>query len=118
MKICKIKKRAQFLRVANSKNYISNKFCIIQCDRSKSDVPAVAYVGFTASKKFIGNAVCRNFAKRRMRAALIPILKENALERFDYVIIAKKTLLDCNFREFKERLKNDILKLNGKFSNE
>lgn len=51
-------------------------------------------VGFTASKK-IGNAVKRNFAKRRMRALFI-----KHIDRFKdgiFVFVAKKEIVEKNF---------------------
>lgn len=45
-------------------------------------------VGYTASKK-IGNAVTRNRARRRLRAAMREILQPVARSGFDYVMIAR-----------------------------
>jgi ribonuclease P protein component len=45
-------------------------------------------VGFTASKK-IGNAVIRNRARRRLRAAMHEILRPLARVGLDYVMIAR-----------------------------
>ncbi len=56
--------------------------------RPRGDDQAMARVGFTASKK-IGNAVLRNRAKRRMRAAVHQVLKRLALPGWDYVLVAR-----------------------------
>ena len=45
-------------------------------------------VGFTVRKK-IGNAVVRNRAKRRMRAAAQRVMAERAMPGYDYVLIAR-----------------------------
>ena len=45
-------------------------------------------VGFTASKK-IGNAVARNRAKRRLRAAAREVLAQAARPGWDYVLVAR-----------------------------
>lgn len=45
-------------------------------------------VGFTASKK-VGNAVRRNRARRRLRAAVAALLPKHALPGHDYVLIAR-----------------------------
>jgi ribonuclease P protein component len=45
-------------------------------------------VGFTASKK-IGNAVTRNRAKRRLRAAAQAVLPGLARAGWDYVLVAR-----------------------------
>ena len=45
-------------------------------------------VGFTASRK-VGNAVVRNRAKRRLRAAAAEILARDGRSGTDYVLIAR-----------------------------
>ena len=52
-----------------------------------SDVEAVR-VGFTASRK-VGNAVLRNRAKRRLRAAAAEVLARDGRKGTDYVLIAR-----------------------------
>ncbi len=49
---------------------------------------AAARVGFTASRK-VGNAVVRNRAKRRLRAAAAEILARDGRCGTDYVLIAR-----------------------------
>jgi ribonuclease P protein component len=49
---------------------------------------AVVRVGFTASRK-VGNAVVRNRAKRRLRAAASQILADQGTPGTDYVLIAR-----------------------------
>jgi ribonuclease P protein component len=53
----------------------------------KSDIEAVR-VGFTASRK-VGNAVVRNRAKRRLRAAAAEVLRRDGRKGTDYVLIAR-----------------------------
>jgi ribonuclease P protein component len=57
------------------------------CPPGKSSVEAVR-VGFTASRK-VGNAVVRNRAKRRLRAAAAEVLGRNGRQDTDYVLIAR-----------------------------
>jgi ribonuclease P protein component len=45
-------------------------------------------VGFTASRK-VGNAVVRNRAKRRLRAAAAHVLSNQGKSGIDYVLIAR-----------------------------
>ena len=54
-------------------------------------------VGFSVSKR-VGNAVQRNRAKRRMRAALTPMLSHLA-GGFNVIFVAKKDVLDAPFSE-------------------
>ncbi|HHD77566.1 MAG TPA: ribonuclease P protein component, partial [Campylobacteraceae bacterium] len=58
-------------------------------------------VGFTASKK-VGNAVARNFAKRRLRAAFLKI--EARLKEGTYILVAKKEIVDADFKTIERDL--------------
>jgi ribonuclease P protein component len=53
-------------------------------------------VGFTASRK-VGKAVCRNRAKRRLRAAAERVLPVHGRPGIDYVIIARRGTGDQPF---------------------
>jgi ribonuclease P protein component len=53
-------------------------------------------VGFTASRK-VGNAVVRNRAKRRMRAAAASVLPARGRRGTDYVLIARAGTADRPF---------------------
>jgi len=50
-------------------------------------------VGFTASRK-VGNAVVRNRARRRLRAAVVDVLCGRAEPGHDYVLIARAGTAD------------------------
>ena len=69
-------------------------------------------IGFTASKK-IGNAIKRNFAKRRMRA-LILRQWHKLIANADYVLIARKAILVKKFSEIEVELISAIHALNKK----
>jgi len=58
-------------------------------------------VGFTVTKK-IGNAVKRNFAKRRLRALFLEL--EGSLKEGSYVFVAKKGIITGNYHKIKESL--------------
>jgi ribonuclease P protein component len=60
-------------------------------------------VGFTASRK-VGNAVARNRAKRRLRAAAAAVLPLHGREGHDYVLVARTATLTRGFAE----LLNDL----------
>ena len=55
-------------------------------------------VGFTASRK-VGNAVIRNRAKRRLRAAARDVLLRLGVEDMDYVLIARGTTGERRYAE-------------------
>ena len=58
---------------------------------------APARVGFTASAK-VGNAVVRNRARRRLRAAAASVLPRHAEPAHDYVLIARAGTLEAPVR--------------------
>lgn len=59
-------------------------------------MPGQARIGFTASKK-VGNAVVRNRAKRRLRAAASQLLPLLARAGHDYVLVARATSVSQPF---------------------
>ncbi|MFZ1467788.1 MAG: ribonuclease P protein component [Paracoccaceae bacterium] len=79
-------KRAQFLKAASARRQGTASFLLQARDR-RDAMPGVG-LGFTASKK-IGNAVLRNRAKRRLRAAAQAMLYPLAQPGWDYVLVAR-----------------------------
>lgn len=65
-------------------------------------------VGFTASKK-VGNAVKRNFAKRRMRALFFEV--EKTLKNGTYVLVAKDQIYQMLYEDLKKDLRWSFRKL-------
>ena len=55
-------------------------------------------IGYTASRK-IGNAVARNRARRRLRAAVAEIMPARASPGCDYVLIARARTVDRRFAD-------------------
>jgi ribonuclease P protein component len=101
----RLKRRAEFLRVAASRRKWAAPGLILQA----ADAPPAAEaanatltedglrppdirVGFTCSKK-VGNAVARNRAKRRLRACAREIIGLEGLPSHDYVLIGREATL-------------------------
>ncbi len=93
-------KRAEFLRVARGRRKVAMPGLVLQAAAWEPDsnprTPDTAQqqqirVGYTASRK-VGNAVARNRARRRLRAAVAAVM-DQAREATDYVVIARKTTL-------------------------
>jgi len=87
-----LKKRADFLRAARGVRRVTGAVTLETCKTPDGAGPdgGAWRVGFTASRK-IGNAVARNRAKRRLRAAasqLLPLLGRGG---HDYVLVARAT---------------------------
>lgn len=78
--------RADFLRAARALRQGTGSM-MVQA-RARQDDSAAIRVGFTCSKK-VGNAVARNRAKRRLRAAARAVLPALARPGWDYVLIGR-----------------------------
>lgn len=87
----RLKRRPQFLRVARQGARWAMPGLVLQ----GAPTPAAereantARLGFTASKK-VGNAVARNRAKRRLRAAAAEIVPARGRAGMDYVLVARR----------------------------
>jgi ribonuclease P protein component len=97
----RLKRRPDFLRVAGGRQKWVAPGLILQALRqrdadSASDDSRPARVGFTASAK-VGNAVIRNRARRRLRAAAAAVLPRHARPAYDYVLIARAGTLTRRF---------------------
>jgi len=88
--LVRLKTRADFLRVAASGRRAVRPGLMLQAAATPSGIDGAASVrvGFTASRK-VGNAVVRNRAKRRLRAAAAEILARDGRPGADYVLIAR-----------------------------
>ncbi len=83
----RLKKRAEFLRAAKGVRRVEGAITLETCPTP--DAPdAPCRVGFTASRK-VGNAVIRNRAKRRLRAAASQLLPLLGRQGHDYVLVAR-----------------------------
>ncbi len=99
--VARLKRRPEFLRVAGGRQKWVAPGLILQALRQDDSQPstegiAPARVGFTASAK-VGNAVVRNRARRRLRAAAASVLPLHAKPAHDYVLIARAGTLQRRF---------------------
>jgi ribonuclease P protein component len=96
----RLKRRAEFLRVAASRRKWAAPGLILQAapasaqeaDSTNPSSPPDIRVGFTCSKK-VGNAVARNRAKRRLRAAAREVIGLEGVPAHDYVVIGRQETL-------------------------
>jgi ribonuclease P protein component len=98
----RLKRRSEFLRVAGGRRKWAAPGLVLQVlkhdpgdDQGGGREPRV---GFTASRK-VGNAVARNRARRRLRAAAREVMPNAARAGHDYVIVARGATLARPYRE-------------------
>ena len=92
-----IKKKEEFTHVFRSGNYFNcNSFTINFATKLKGTGKEFPRYGIVTSKK-IGNAVQRNFAKRRVKA-LETVFLNFGKKELDYIFVVKKKLLNEKFK--------------------
>ena len=68
-------------------------------------------ISFVAKKK-IGNAIKRNKIKRRLRNIVNNAVKEVSIKfNYSYLVIAKSTMLNTEFKDIKETLFQEFKKI-------
>lgn len=93
-KLGRIKKRRDFLRAARGRSVVLPGLMLQARARSEPSGPPRA--GFTVTKK-IGNAVKRNRARRRLKAAAARVLPGHARTGWDYVLVGRAQTLTRPF---------------------
>ena len=96
----RLKRRSEFLRVAGARRKWVTPGLVLQAAESPAarDAEGGFRVGFTASRK-VGNAVARNRARRRLRAAVQEVMPGRARAGFDYVVIARQATVTRRFSD-------------------
>ncbi|MGE4350674.1 MAG: ribonuclease P protein component [Bdellovibrionales bacterium] len=94
-----LKKRSEFLSVAaHRQRWVTPAFILQIAPRQEEGAPLdVLGLGLTASKKMIGNAVCRNRARRRLRALARELLPLYAQAGINYIFIARQDILTRSY---------------------
>ena len=97
--IGRLLRRAEFLRVAATKQKWVAPGLILQVSRTADPQHPTSgvRVGFTASRK-VGNAVMRNRARRRLRAAAREVLEAHRIAPCDLVLIARPASASRDYR--------------------
>jgi ribonuclease P protein component len=104
LRIIRLRKRADFLAAARHLRRVQGVVTLEMAPTPEPVRKSESFrLGFTASKK-IGNAVKRNRAKRRLRAAAYAALPLEGRPHHDYVLVARTGILTRDF----QALKGDI----------
>ena len=109
-KILALSKNEEFKSLL-AKKKISNKYTTIffgNLDNKKNQKLNISFV----VKKKIGNAVKRNKIKRRLRNIVNDATKKITLNfKYSYLVIAKSTMLNNEYKNIKETLFQDLEKI-------
>lgn len=97
----RLKSRPQFLAVQKGEKRKGRNFLLEVLDRKEPETAPRA--GFTVTKKQ-GNAVQRNRMRRRLREAVRLKAQFAMLPGHDYVIVARRDVLDVPFEELSDQL--------------
>ena len=109
-KITSLSKNAEFKSLLSGKK-ISSKYSSIYFKKINGKNSNRFNISFVAKKK-LGNAVIRNKIKRRLRNIMNDACKETSINlKYSYLVIAKPTMLNNEYKNIKETLFQDLEKI-------
>ena len=103
----RLKKRAEFLRVAAKGRKVQAPGLVLQALRRSDAGPA--RVGFTVTKK-VGGAVVRNRTRRRLKEAVRLVLAAEAPRGVDLVLIGREGTRAREFAALQDDLRRALAK--------
>ena len=109
-KILALSKNEEFKNLLQQKK-ISNKYVTVFFGKLVNKSNQKLNVSFVTKKK-IGNAVRRNKIKRRLRNIFSDATKKISIKfDYSYLVIAKSTMLNNEYKNIKETLFQDLEKI-------
>ena len=109
-KIIALSKNEEFKTLLKKKK-ISNKYVTIFFGNLQNKNHKKLNISFVTKKK-IGNAVKRNKIKRRLRNIMNDATKKISLKlNYSYLVIAKPTMLNNEYKNIKDTLFQDLEKI-------
>ena len=109
-KILALSKNEEFRTLIKRKK-ISNKYVTIFFGHLNNKNKNKLNISFVTKKK-IGNAVKRNKIKRRLKNIMNDAYKEISINsKYSYLVIAKSTMLNNEFKKIKETLFKEFEKI-------
>ena len=109
-KILALSKNEEFKNLLKKKK-ISNKYVTIFFGNLDNKNSKKLNISFVAKKK-LGNAVLRNKIKRRLRHIMNDLIKKISVKlNYSYLVIAKPTMLNTDFKDIKETLFQEFKKI-------
>ena len=109
-KIVALSKNEEFKNLLNQRK-VSNKYVTIFFGRLINKDKTKLNISFVAKKK-IGNAVKRNKIKRRLRNITNEAVKNISINyNYSFLVIAKPSMLNNEYKNIKETLFQDLMKI-------
>ncbi len=109
-KILALSKNEEFKELLKKKK-VSNKYVTIFFGHLENKNNKRLNISFVTKKK-LGNAVKRNKIKRRLRNIMIDALKKILIKlNYSYLVIAKPTVLNSDFKDIKETMFQEFDKI-------
>tara|TARA_S200000501_G_scaffold342030_1_gene351849 strand:- start:216 stop:557 length:342 start_codon:yes stop_codon:yes gene_type:complete len=109
-KIVALSKNKEFKDLIKQKK-ISNKYVTIFFGKLNHKNNKKLNISFVTKKK-IGNAVKRNKIKRRLKNIMNDAVKRISIKlNYSYLVIAKSTMLNNDFKNIKKNLLQDFRKI-------
>ena len=109
-KIVALSKNEEFKTLLKKKK-ISNQYVTIFFGYLINNNKQKLNISFVTKKK-IGNAVKRNKIKRRLKNIINEAVKINSIKfKYSYLVIAKPTMLNNEFKKMKETLFRELEKI-------
>ena len=109
-KILALSKNDEFKNLLK-KSKLSNKYVTIFFGFLDNKDDKKLNISFVTKKK-IGNAVKRNKIKRRLRNIFNDAVKKISIKfEYSYLVIAKSTMLNSDFKDIKETLFQELKKI-------
>ena len=107
-----MRRRSDFVAAAESGVKIGGPLIALQM-RDRGTPDDNPRVGFTVTKR-VGHAVERNRMKRRLREAARATLRDEARAGFDYVLVARRAVLDARFDRLLRDLRDAVKRAHGR----
>lgn len=107
-KINILKENKDFDKIIKNNSAFKDKYYFIYTEKDTENKEDKIYKFGISVSKIIGNAVTRNFYKRRIRNI---IDKKDYQNNFKCIIILRKSVLEATYSELEDSLINDFTKL-------
>ena len=111
--------KSKILALSNNKEFqelikkkrISNKYITIYFGKLDNKDNKKLNISFSVKKK-IGNAVCRNKIKRRLKSIMNDAVQKIPINyHFSYLVISKPSMVNSEFKNIKETLFQEFKKI-------